>query len=80
MYSIFKDFCLLNLFVEKIYDQFIEILKGYYKFKVFEVVEFYCFYYIFQSENEIVIEYVNKLKCLVVNCNFGIYFIRVLRD
>ena len=34
----------------------------------------------FQSENETVTEYADKLKRLALNCNFGAYLTRPLRD
>ncbi|XP_067022224.1 uncharacterized protein [Acropora muricata] len=77
-YSTLKDLCLPNLPAEKTYDQLTEILKGYYK--VLEVAESYRFHHTLQSENETVTEYANKLKRLAVNCNFGTYLTRALRD
>ena len=81
-YSTLKDLCLPNLPAEKTYDQLTEILKGYYKPKVLEVnvAESYRFHHTLQSENETVTEYANKLKRLAVNCNFGTYLTRALRD
>ena len=79
-YSTLKDLCLPNLPAEKTYDQLTEILKGYYKLKVLEVAESYRFHHTLQSENETVTEYANKLKRLAVNCNFGRYLTRALRD
>ena len=79
-YSTLKDLCLPNLPAEKTYDQLTEILKGYYKPKVLKVAESYRFHHTLQSENETVTEYANKLKRLVVNCNFGTYLTRALRD
>ena len=55
-------------------------MKGYYKPKVLEVAESYRFHHKLQSENETVTEYANKLKRLAVNCNFGTYLTRALRD
>ena len=55
-------------------------MKGYYKPKVLEVEESYRFHHTLQSENETVTEYANKLKRLAVNCNFGAYLTRALRD
>ena len=80
MYSTLKDLCLPNLPAEKTYNQLTEILKGYYQPKVLEVAESYRFHHTFQSENETVTEYANKLKRLAVNCNFGTYLTRALRD
>ena len=79
-YSTLKDLCLPNLPTEKTYDQLTEILKGYYKPKELEVAESYRFHHTLRSENETVTEYANKLKRLAVNCNFGTYLTRVLRD
>ncbi|XP_068707834.1 uncharacterized protein [Montipora foliosa] len=79
-YSTLKDLCLPNLPAEKTYDQLTEILKGYYKPKVLEVAESYRFHHTLQSENETVTDYANKLKRLAVNCNFGTYLTRALRD
>ena len=79
-YSPLKDLCLPNLPAEKTYDQLTETLKGYYKLKVLEVAESYHFHHTLQSENETVTEYANKLKRLAVNCNFGTYLTRTLRD
>ena len=78
--STLKDLCLPNLPAEKTYDQLTEILKGYYKPKVLEVAESYRFHLTLQSENETVTEYASKLKRLAVNCNFGTYLTRALRD
>ena len=55
-------------------------MKGYYKPKVLEVAESYRFHHTLESENETVTEYANKLKRLAVNCNFGTYLTRALRD
>ena len=55
-------------------------MKGYYKPKVLEVAESYRFHHTLQSENETVTEYGNNLKRLAVNCNFGTYLTRDLRD
>ena len=79
-YSTLKDLCLPNLPAEKTYDHLTEILKGYYKPKVLEVAESYRCHHTLQSENETVTEYANKLKRLAVNCNFGTYLTRALRD
>ena len=79
-YSTLKDLCLPNLPTEKTYDQLTEILKGYYKPKVLEVAESYRFHHTLRSENETVTEYANKLKRLAVNCNFGTYLTRALRN
>ena len=79
-YSTLTDLCLPNLPAEKTYDQLTEILKGYYKPKVLEVAESYRFHHTLQSENETVTEYANKLKRLALNCNFGTYLTRALRD
>ncbi|XP_068708231.1 uncharacterized protein [Montipora foliosa] len=79
-YSTLKDLCLPNLPAEKTFDQLTEILKGYYKPEVLEVAESYRFHHTLQSENETVSEYANKLKRLAVNCNFGTYLTRALRD
>ncbi|XP_068675547.1 uncharacterized protein [Montipora foliosa] len=79
-YSTLKDLCLPNLPAEKTCDHLTEILKGYYKPKVLEVAESYRFHHTLQSENETVTEYANKLKRLTVNCNFGTYLTRALRD
>ena len=75
-YSTLKDLCLPNLPAEKTYNQLTEILKGYYKPKVLEVAESYRFHHTFQSENETVTEYANKLKRLAVNCTFVTYLTR----
>ena len=40
----------------------------------------YRLYHTLHSENETVTEYSNKLKRLTVNCNFGTYLTRSLRD
>ena len=55
-------------------------MKGYYKPTVLEVAESYRFHHTLQSENETVTEYANKLKRLAVNCKFGTYLTRALRD
>ena len=47
---------------------------------VLEEAETYSFHHTTQSENESVTEHVNKLKRLVVHCNFGPYLTRALRD
>ena len=73
-------FCLPDLPADKTYEELRKILKVFYKPKVLEVAETYCFHHMIQSENESVTEYANKLKCLVVNCNFGQYLTRALRD
>ena len=79
-YSTLKDLCLPNLPAEKTYDRLTEILKDYYKPKVLEVAKSYRFHHTLQSENETVTEYANKLKRLAVNCHFGTYLTRALRD
>ena len=79
-YSTLKDLCLPDLPAQKTYDELTEILKGYYKPKVLEVAESYRFHHTVQSDNETVTEYANKLKRLAVNCNFGTYLTRALRD
>ena len=79
-YSTLKDLCLPDLPADKTYDQLTQILKDYYKPKVLEVAETYRFHHTVQSETESVAEYANKLKRLAVNCNFGPYLTRALRD
>ncbi|CAH3147334.1 unnamed protein product, partial [Porites evermanni] len=79
-YSTLKDLCLPDLPADKTYDQLTQILKDYYKPKVLEVAETYRFHHTVQSETESVAEYANKLKRLAVNCNFGLYLTRALRD
>ena len=79
-YSTLKDLCLPDLPADKTYEELTEILKGFYKPKVLEVAETYRFHHTVQSENESVTEYANKLKRLAVNCNFGQYLTRALRD
>ena len=79
-YSTLKDLCLPDLPADKTYEELTEILKGFYKPKVLEVAETYRFHHTVQSENESVTKYANKLKCLAVNCNFGQYLTRALRD
>ena len=79
-YSTLKDLCLPDLPADKTYEELTEILKGFYKPKVREVAETYRFHHTVQSENESVTEYANKLKRLAVNCNFGQYLTRALRD
>ena len=65
---------------DKTYDQLTQILKDYYKPKVLELAETYHFHHTVQNEIESVTEYANKLKRLAVNCNFGPYLTRALRD
>ena len=79
-YSTLKDLCLPDLPADETYDQLTQILKDYYKPKVLEVGETYRFHHTVQSETESVAEYANKLKRLAVNCNFGPYLTRALRD
>ena len=79
-YSTLQDLSLPNLPADKTYNQLVQMLKGYYKPKVIEEGETYRFHHTIQSENESVTEYANKLKRLVVHCNFGPYLTRVLRD
>ena len=81
-YSTLKDLCLPDLPAHKTYDQLRQILKDYHKPKVLEVAETYRFHHdhTVQTETESVAEYANKLKRLAVNCNFGPYLTRALRD
>ena len=79
-FSTLKDLCLPDLPADKTYDQLTPILKNYYKPKVLEVAETYRFHHTVQSETESVAEYADKLKRLAVNCNFGPYLTRALRD
>eukprot|EP00794_Sanderia_malayensis_P001704 gene1704-1898_t len=53
---------------------------NYFKPKVSEVAETYCFHQAVQNENESVFEYVNRLKHCAVHCNFGNFLPRALRD
>ena len=79
-YSTRKDLCLPALPADKTYDQLTQILKDFYKPKVLEVAETYRFHDTLQNEIESVTEYANKLKRLAVDCNFGPYLTRALRD
>ena len=79
-YSTLKDLCLPDLPADKTYDQVTQILKDYYKPKVLEVPETYCFDHTVKSETESIAQYANQLKRLAVNCNFGPYPTRALRD
>ena len=79
-YRTLKDLYIPDLPADKTYDQLTEILKNYYKPKVLEAAETYRFHHTVQSESERVTEYANKLKRLAMNCNFGPYLTRALRD
>ena len=79
-YNTLKDLFLPNFPADKTYGQLVEILKGYYKPKALEKAETYRFRHTIRSENESSTEYANKLKRLVVPCNFGPYLTRALRD
>ena len=79
-YATFKDLCLPDSPVRKSYKQLCDLLSNYFKPKVSEVAETYRFHQAVQNENESVLEYTYRLKHLAVNCNFGNFLPRALRD
>ena len=75
-----RDLCLPDSPVEKSYNELCDLLSSYFKPKVSEVAETYCFHQAVQNENESVLENANRLKHLGVHCNFGNFLPRALRD
>ncbi|CAM1325660.1 Uncharacterised protein r2_g3452 [Pycnogonum litorale] len=79
-YTTLKDLCLPRLPKDKTYAELCSCLHEHFTPKVLEVAESYRFHHAVQGDGETVSDFVNKLKRLASNCNFGTFLNCALRD